>query len=413
MKRGQDQAGCPDLERLKTFVDGELSPAETTAVREHVDGCRLCAAEATIMRRIGEGLTEMAGSVEPPAGLRERLLSRLPEPRPARPAWGLPRWGQALAATGLAVLVVAMFMPVFARSREAARMVSNQRGAAPASAPAIEMAPSEAAGGEMDAVGGGRMRAAAPVTPSTGQSYGGSGVTTSDIEKYVRGAEGDVVERKVIQTADLSVQVKTSLEAAEKAVTQHVVSGGGYVESSQLTTAEDGERRAQLALRVPVARFEATVAWLGDLGEVKAKRVSGEDVTGRYIDQRALVRELRLEERILVSRLHAAKKAADRDAIRWELVRLRSRIRGAEERLAATAKMAALSSIQLSLVQPRPGATGAGLVDDAVGFFHYAAETFMWALRIPLVAAIWVIVFAPLWIPALVAYRWLSRRAAL
>jgi hypothetical protein len=409
---------CPGTERLKAFVDGETNAAEAARLRGHVEGCAACAQEVWIMRKIGEGLGELAGAAEPPAGMRERLLASLPDAAGPASRWNWPViWRASLAggvATLVTVAVLAVTSPVqvstVAGGREMKQMPAAAEAPAAGGAAPMGGLPSVAPSPAPSAPGAPQAQARAN-GDAYGGSYGGTGINGDDIDRWVRGSESEPVERKVVQTADLTLQVKRSLEEAEKSVTRQVVSGGGYVESSEVTTAEDGERRAELALRVPVARFEPTVEWLVDFGVVKAKQIRGEDVTGRYVDQRALVRELRAEERTLGQRLKSAKKPAERDALRWELVRLRGRIRGAEERLAATAKLAALSTIRLRLVQPAPGSTGAGLVDDAGAFFQGAQQTFLRALRVPVAIAIWVVVFAPLWVPALLAFRWVAGRS--
>jgi hypothetical protein len=166
-----------------------------------------------------------------------------------------------------------------------------------------------------------------------------------------------------------------------------------------------------LTVRGPVEKFEPTLGWLGSLGDVTAKNVRGEDVTGTWIDQRAEVREQREEESRLLRQLNTAPSPERREQARWALIRLRTAIRAAEGRLAATAKMADLATLRITLNQPR-SVSGAGLLGEMSDTFTGAAAVFMLALRIPLTLAVWLLVFIPLWLPALLVYRWVRQQRA-
>jgi anti-sigma factor RsiW len=428
-------SGCPETEVLKAYVDGEASPREVERVTAHLPGCARCAEEVRIMEKIGEGIGEMAAAAEPPAGLRQRILASVGDgaptmretsrPAPARSPWSFG-WPGVAAVSTITLVVVAIMFPVFAKSREAARTSSTgaaqpAQGQVALGSPAAEM----------------EQHARAPASPSVipsptrshsdrrvypdaqvqrkmkaaGEAYGATGIGPDDIEKYVRGDKGgDVGRRKVVQTADFTIRVKRTLEDAEKELTGRVTKDGGYVESSVLNTGETGERTAELAVRVPVEKFEATVSWLTSFGEVIHKNVRGEDVTGTWIDQRSEVRELRDAEGDLLRQYNQAKDPAARDQRRWELVQMRSRIRASEERMAATAKMAALSSLTVRLTQPAKNADGAGIMNDATGTLGAAVSWFLAAVRVPLSMLIWLVVFAPLWLPCVLVYRWARAR---
>jgi hypothetical protein len=240
---------------------------------------------------------------------------------------------------------------------------------------------------------------------------GGNGPTTEDVNRYARGAALEDFKRKVVHTAELSVHVRQRLEALQDEISARVRKDGGYVENATLTAPEKGDRTAEMALRVPVDRFDGTVSWLASLGEVKAKNVRGEDVTGTWVDQRAEIRALRREEERLSKQLSRTRNEAERAGIRSALIQVRPRIAAAEERFAATGKLAALSSIQLTLSESQQARAGGMLIPEMQDTFRSAVAAFLVALRIPATLLIWLAVFSPLWLPCVLVYRWAGRAA--
>jgi len=69
---------CNDcVERLFAFLDTELTPAELTQVRSHLDGCDDCDDEFLFEARFLEQLKECCTSDVAPAELRQRVILRL------------------------------------------------------------------------------------------------------------------------------------------------------------------------------------------------------------------------------------------------------------------------------------------------------------------------------------------------
>ncbi|MEM7244765.1 MAG: cupin domain-containing protein [Acidobacteriota bacterium] len=70
-------------ERAALHVLGALGPSEAVAYEEHLVACATCRTEVETLRRTVTILAEHAPQVEPPVGLRDRLLARLDDPEPA------------------------------------------------------------------------------------------------------------------------------------------------------------------------------------------------------------------------------------------------------------------------------------------------------------------------------------------
>jgi anti-sigma factor RsiW len=68
--------GCRDIrESISACVDGEASPGEAAAVREHLASCGRCRELERQMRSVGAGIRQVRGSV--PDRFREAVFARL------------------------------------------------------------------------------------------------------------------------------------------------------------------------------------------------------------------------------------------------------------------------------------------------------------------------------------------------
>lgn len=95
-------------ERVQGFVDNELSPADYTAVENHVAQCRECATNVAYFRAMKKRLALHASAVDMPEAVRGRLESTF-----ARKRRGYKRWiWTALGSAALAAaLLVFMLLP--------------------------------------------------------------------------------------------------------------------------------------------------------------------------------------------------------------------------------------------------------------------------------------------------------------
>ncbi|HEY3149333.1 MAG TPA: zf-HC2 domain-containing protein [Dongiaceae bacterium] len=95
--------GC---ESLEVYIDGELSAAESAAFDKHAAGCSACQQQLERQLRLRARLR--AGLARPAANdaLRRRVLSSLPQDRPAiAPHLSRRRWMEMAAAASVAAIV--------------------------------------------------------------------------------------------------------------------------------------------------------------------------------------------------------------------------------------------------------------------------------------------------------------------
>lgn len=107
---------------LDAYVDGELAPAETAAVREHLDGCATCRHRLADLEWLGRVVRRVPYH-DAPEALRARIVT------PRRRSWRSPSrlgWAAvlAVAASFAAVTVLVQSVPS-RRSVEAPRTLAD------------------------------------------------------------------------------------------------------------------------------------------------------------------------------------------------------------------------------------------------------------------------------------------------
>ena len=160
--------------------------------------------------------------------------------------------------------------------------------------------------------------------------------------------------RQVIATSALFVTVP-DLPEAQRKLTAAVTHVGGFVEGSELLTAQ---KESTWRLRIPSARLDEAVAALSALGDVGSLRTDARDVTDEVVDVEARLTAKRTEETRLLRLLETASATlADVLAVEKEL----SRVRGEVEELAGQQKRlttdVAMSSLTVTLSGERLGPT--------------------------------------------------------
>ena len=161
------------------------------------------------------------------------------------------------------------------------------------------------------------------------------------------------VESKVVRTASIEVEVAgDDFQAAVREATRLATALGGFVSASDSSSFEDGEGRADLELRVPVARFDQALEQLAALGELESESIEGRDVTGELVDLGARLKTLRAEEEALNAILAEARNVGDLLAVRGQITGIRSQIEQLAAQQASLEDRAAFSTIAVGLHEP-------------------------------------------------------------
>lgn len=216
--------------------------------------------------------------------------------------------------------------------------------------------------------------------------------------------------RAVVKAGSLTVRVADP-EAAERKVDAYVSSKGGFVAKCESSDLAEDQASIHMELRVPVREFDAAIRTFEDLGARLSKKVTGEDVTGEVMDLTARAKIMRAQESALRNLLAKSNRQSEMDDLRNRLMSLQGDIESLDARRKAVGGLAALSTFELTLMGESKGL-------DAVDSKGWARESWNTAtnllgavLRILGTLAIYLLVFAPIWLP-IGFFAWKGLRVA-
>jgi hypothetical protein len=154
-------------------------------------------------------------------------------------------------------------------------------------------------------------------------------------------------EQKMIRTTQMTMVVQHPAETADE-ITALAEKLGGY-----LVSAEGGGQdaiRGTLTIRVPAGRFEEARAEIRKLGlRVEAEKVDAEDVTQRYVDQNASLRNLRAEEAQFLAILKQASTVKDMLLVSERLSEVRGEIEQQQAEFDALSRQVETVAMTISL----------------------------------------------------------------
>jgi hypothetical protein len=189
----------------------------------------------------------------------------------------------------------------------------------------------------------------------------GSRVETQDPSAVDRvdaaGAQGtgtSVVPSMLIRTGNAMVEVD-SLEIAVAELRLLATRVGGYVANTSMQTGAEEMRSASLELKIPAARFDEAVRGLTPLGKVEGVNITTEDVGEEFVDVTARVANAnRLEDRLVTLLATRTGRLEDVLQVERELARVREEIERYEGRLRYLRTRAAVSTLVVTVHEPRP-----------------------------------------------------------
>jgi Domain of unknown function (DUF4349) len=208
------------------------------------------------------------------------------------------------------------------------------------------------------------------------------------------------LDRKIVQKADLKMQVPDVAAAADQIIAL-CSQNGGYTVSSHIY--RDGESvSAQLALKVPQAALLPAINSISALGEVTDKVISTQDVSEEYYDSEARLKVLKAKEERLLGLMDKAVNITEIINVENELSKTRSEIEVLSGRLQYLSNATEFSLINITLKQGVPGTVQApqgtwgkawqGLVNSLNGVFNFASGTVVFLFT----AIPWVLILAVL-----------------
>lgn len=135
---------------------------------------------------------------------------------------------------------------------------------------------------------------------------------------------------------------------------------GGYVAGTSRSTFGN-QATADITIRIPQDKFRTSIQEIETYGKVLDERTTSEDVTERYIDMKARLKNLQIEEQSLSELLTKAKTIDEILRVEQELARVRGEVDSLQGQINYIERNVAMSLITVNLREPPPPFTPPGM----------------------------------------------------
>lgn len=162
--------------------------------------------------------------------------------------------------------------------------------------------------------------------------------------------DAEVVSRKLIQTAELHVQVASYAQARSE-IEKNLSEMGGFIADASVQHSDGDVSHADLTVRIPSERLGEFLAGTAGHGDVLHETVKSKDITEGYYDVKARLKNAkRLEARLLALLDANADTVSSLLEVERELARVRGQIEGFEGKIRLWDNQVSLSTVKLRLV---------------------------------------------------------------
>jgi len=217
----------------------------------------------------------------------------------------------------------------------------------------------------------------------------------------------------IVYNATLDVIVK-DLEAATPEVEKLVAGHKGFVAKSEVKGNTGTRRTATYTLRVPVAAFPALKEGLLALGTPERNVVDTQDVTEEFIDVEARIKNLKEQEaklNELLKEKRKEEKLEDVIKVSDRIYVVRGDIERAQGRRNYLQNRVQLSTINVTLREIKDYKPAATSFSARIGeMFRKSWEALVDFGEGFVLVVVALVPWAPLWLPALIALVWATRR---
>ncbi|MET7395091.1 DUF4349 domain-containing protein [Dactylosporangium sp. NPDC005572] len=160
----------------------------------------------------------------------------------------------------------------------------------------------------------------------------------------------DVDDRAIIYSGTMTVRVDDVDAAAQRAIA-YVTGAGGFVGGDNRRH-DDRRSQGTLTLRVPAAKFSATLDQLKGLGDEEDRQISAQDVTDQLVDVESRLQTAQASVDRIRALLARAQTISEITALESELSRRESDLESLQARKRKLDGLTALSTITLVLLGP-------------------------------------------------------------
>ena len=239
---------------------------------------------------------------------------------------------------------------------------------------------------------------------------GGDGSQTESADSGAAASSDDTAakkkaEEKLVYTCSLTMQTLTYEETVRN-IRGKIKEAGGIIENEEETNSdsywfEAGHRRTQgrmrlfITVRIPTPKYESFLHSLEGEGKIMNRNSSVENISRRYRDTQAIIRNLEIQEERLQAMMDKAETIEDMIAVEDRLTEVQTELDQRRTQLASMDTDVALSTVNLSVEEvvqytpePEKKDTFADRLKNAV---KGSASNFLQLLENILFAAIYLI----------------------
>jgi hypothetical protein len=242
---------------------------------------------------------------------------------------------------------------------------------------------------------------AASASPYRGSAVepGGNGPTAAPaagLAQNATAAPANGAETLIIKTGQLELQVSNPEASAAQA--EGIVSAaGGYVAASSRSGDSDA-LIISVTYRIPVAKWEATLAAIHQAGgggqlRIVREQIQTEDVTASAVDMDARLTNLRATEQSLLGIMARASSIPDTLAVEAQLTDVRGKIETLQAQRNQVGDQAAFSTLTV-LFEAMPGTQTSAATNDwsVTGAIDDAAATLVRIGQALVIVGVWLVI---------------------
>lgn len=225
----------------------------------------------------------------------------------------------------------------------------------------------------------------------------------------------EAFDRKIIRSAELTLEVGDPADVQRKIATM-AETLGGFVVTSESKVRQIGDAKQELevnlVVRVPAAQFNAAMDQIRSTGSrVIQEKMSGQDVTEEFIDLEARIKTQKALEEQFLEIMKRAGKVEDALEVQRQIAEVRTEIEKLEGRKRFLENRASLSTITVQLLTPtaiavNPSGFGRNIREAVVESIDVAAGIVLFLIRFVIVMIpIFILVILPGWLIGRFVFR--------
>jgi hypothetical protein len=357
-------------EEVMALLDGELAPADASAVSTHLAECPECASLAAQLRDTSDSLSQW--TVQPVSTtLEEAVMSAatksatgsIPAKSSRNVGPGLWKWNLWATGGGRAVAAIAILLVVsstiwvftdqpFRRQRMVSYVAPGASSSAsqplPAPPPPASESPAPPATQKVQFAASASSGIVGGYSPAASRARQAAGLATASTSAPQLATQ---TAPMIAHSVSLTVQVR-DLSSARAALEALLARHHGYAAQLTVNTAEGSSRNLQSSLRIPDSELASAIAEMRALGRVETETQSGEEVTQQHADLVARLQNSReTEQRLRDLLAQRTGKIDEVLQVEEEIARVRGQIEEMEAQQKVLEHRVDFATIELQLTE--------------------------------------------------------------